>query len=137
MIEKLKNLKNHAGFMKYFKNTSWMMAEQMLRLVAGLFVGVWVARFLGPAQFGVFSYVLSYVAIFGVIAKLGLEEVVIKELVSAPSQQEDIISTVFWIKLFGALATFLVIVFLLKNTGYTKQNLYILIVATGLLLLSV
>ena len=24
MIEKLKSLKNHQGFMKYFKNTSWL-----------------------------------------------------------------------------------------------------------------
>jgi hypothetical protein len=68
--------KTHQGFRRYFANTSWMLAEQILRLVAGLFVGIWVARYLGPRQFGVFSYTLAFVAIFGSIAKLGLDEVI-------------------------------------------------------------
>jgi O-antigen/teichoic acid export membrane protein len=51
MIAKLTALKNHAGFIRYFKNTSWMMAEQFLRIIAGLLVGIWVARFLGPEHF--------------------------------------------------------------------------------------
>ena len=50
MKAKLKSLKNHQGFMKYFKNTSWLFAEKILLMVVGLFVGVWVARYLGPEQ---------------------------------------------------------------------------------------
>lgn len=50
MKAKLKSLKNHQGFMKYAKNTSWLFAEKILRMVVGLFVGVWVARYLGPEQ---------------------------------------------------------------------------------------
>ena len=37
MINKLKSLKNHQGFMKYFKNTSWLFGEKILRMVVGLF----------------------------------------------------------------------------------------------------
>jgi len=37
------------GFRRYFANTSWLFAEKVLRMVVGLFVGVWVARYLGPA----------------------------------------------------------------------------------------
>ncbi len=40
MINKVKNLLKHQGFMKYFKNTSWLFAEKILRMVVGLFVGV-------------------------------------------------------------------------------------------------
>jgi len=82
MITKLTALKNHAGFIRYFKNTSWMMAEQFLRIIAGLLVGIWVARFLGPEQFGLFSYVLAFTAIFGGIAKLGLDGIMVREFKS-------------------------------------------------------
>ncbi|WP_157792544.1 hypothetical protein [Thiomicrospira microaerophila] len=41
MLTKLKTLQNHAGLIRYFKNTSWMMAEQFLRIIAGLFVGIY------------------------------------------------------------------------------------------------
>ena len=55
---------NHQGFRKYFANTSWLFGEKILRMTVGLFVGVWVARYLGPEKFGLFSYAQSFVALF-------------------------------------------------------------------------
>ena len=90
----LKNLKRlfdsataHQGFRRYFANTSWMFAEQILRMIAGLLVGIWVARYLGPEQFGVFSYAIAFAAIFGSIAKLGLDGIVVRDLVREPDQR--------------------------------------------------
>ena len=54
MIDKIISLKNHQGFMKYFKNTSWLFFEKILRMFVGLFIGIWVARYLGPERFGLF-----------------------------------------------------------------------------------
>ena len=82
MIERIKSLKAHNGFMKYFKNTSWLVVEKILRLVVGLFVGVWVARYLGPKQFGVFSYVQSFVALFTPIASFGLDSIIVTEKIN-------------------------------------------------------
>ena len=67
--------------MKYFKNTSWLFAEKILRMVVGLLVGVWVARYLGPEQFGLLSYALSFVGLFSIVATFGLDEIVVRELV--------------------------------------------------------
>lgn len=52
MLRKIKNLRDHQGFMKYFKNTSWLFGKKILRMVVGLFVGIWVARYLDQEQFG-------------------------------------------------------------------------------------
>jgi len=73
MINKLKTLKSHQGFMKYLKNTSWLFFEKILRMIVGLFVGIWVARYLGPEQFGLFSYAASFVGLFTAFATLGLD----------------------------------------------------------------
>ena len=81
MIAKLKSLKNHQGFLKYFKNTSWLFAEKVFRMVVGLLVGIWVARYLGPEQFGILRYSQSFVALFTSIATLGLNAIVVRELV--------------------------------------------------------
>ena len=67
--------------MKYFKNTSWLFAEKILRMVVGLLVGVWVARYLGPEKFGLLSYALSFVGLFSIVATFGLDEIVVRELV--------------------------------------------------------
>jgi len=119
MLTKLKNLKNHHGFIKYFKNTSWLFGEKILRMIVGLFVGIWVARYLGPEQFGLFSYAQSFVGLFTVIATLGLDGIVIRELVKDESRRDELIGTAFWMKLFGA---FLVLLLLAFAVGFTSND---------------
>ncbi|MDO9268638.1 MAG: flippase [Methylobacter sp.] len=122
----------HQGFRRYFANTSWMFAEQILRLIAGLLVGIWVARYLGPGQFGVFSYAIAFAAIFSAIAKLGLDGIVVRDLVREPSRRDVYLGSAFWLKLVGAIVTLVVIAIstqLFSNDRTT--NLYILIIASG------
>jgi len=54
-----KFLASHS-FRKYFANTSWLLGERVLRMVVSLFVGIYVARYLGPERFGLLSYALSF-----------------------------------------------------------------------------
>jgi len=132
MIDKLKSLKNHQGFMKYFKNTSWLFGEKILRMVMGLFVGIWVARYLGPEQFGLFSYAQSFVGLFTAIATLGLDGIVIRELVKDESRRDELIGTAFWMKLFGAV---LVLMFLGIAVNFTSNdmqtNMLVFIIASA------
>jgi len=51
----------HPGFRKYFANTSWLLGERILRMLTSLFVGIYVARYLGPERFGLLSYTLFFV----------------------------------------------------------------------------
>ena len=89
--------------MKYFENTSWLFAEKILRMIVGLFVGVWVARYLGPEQFGLFSYAQSFVGLFVAIAGLGLNGIIVRELVKDESKRDALLGTAFKLKLIGAL----------------------------------
>ena len=103
MIKKIIQLANHAGFIRYFKNTLWLFLEQVFRMIAGLLVGIWVARYLGPEQFGLFSYVLAFVSLFGSIAKLGLDSIIVRDLINEPDKKDIYLGTAFRLKLFGAL----------------------------------
>lgn len=126
--------KNHAGFVRYFKNTSWLFAEQMLRMLSGVLVGIWVARYLGPEQFGIFSYALAFVAIFSTIAKLGLDSIVVRNLVNEPSKRDVYLGTAFWLKIFGAIVSIaLISAAILFTNNEDATNLYIFIIASGIL----
>lgn len=126
-------LKNHQGFQRYAANTTWLMAEQILRIIAGILVGIWVARYLGPQQFGVFSYVLAFTTIFGGIAKFGLDGILVRELIHQPKLQNTYMGTAFWLKVVGAV---MVTVFMACIVPFTSNdattNLYIFIIAGGL-----
>ena len=117
MVSIIKFLKNHQGFMKYFKNTSWLFAEKILRMVVGLLVGIWVARYLGPDKFGLLSFAHSFVGLFTIFATLGLDEVVVRELVKDESRRDSLVGTTFWLKLFGAFLVLLVLAFAINFTS--------------------
>ena len=121
MIEKIKFLFAHKNFMKYFKNTSWLFVEKILRMIVALFIGVWVARYLGPEQFGLLSYAQSFVALFAVIASLGLDGLVVRELVKDESRAETLLGTSFFLKIFGA---FSMLVFLVTTLQLTSNDFY-------------
>lgn len=134
MLSKIMTLRNHQGFLKYLKNTSWMMAEQFLRIIAGLFVGIWVARYLGPEQFGIFSYAIAFTAIFAGIAKLGLDGVVVRELVNHPDKRDAYLGTAFWLKIVGAVIVMGCMALIVPFTSNdSTTNLFIFIIATGLI----
>ena len=131
MIEKLKSIKNHRGFMKYFYNTSWLFVERIFRMSIGIFIGIWMARYLGVEKFGIFSYAQSFVGLFAAISTLGLDGIVIRELVKEKNEKV-LLGTVFFLKLIGAFAT---LVFISIAINFTENesitNILIFIIASA------
>ena len=132
MKAKLKSLKNHQGFMKYFKNTSWLFGEKILRMVVGLFVGVWVARYLGPEQYGLLSYAQSFVGLFAAFATLGLDGIVVRELVKDESRRDELIGTAFWLKLAGSIVVLSLLAIAVNFTSNDSDtNVIVFIIASA------
>jgi O-antigen/teichoic acid export membrane protein len=138
MLARLKNIihsaKTHQGFSRYFTNTSWMFGEQMLRMGSGLLVGIWVARYLGPEQFGVFSYAIAFGSLFSSIAKLGLDSIVVRDLVQEPALRNSYMGTAFWLKLAGAFLMLAVVgLATIFTSNNSTTNLYVFIIASGII----
>lgn len=72
-------------------------------MIVALFVGVWVARYLGPEQYGLWNYAIAFVALFTGFAALGLDSIVIRDIVINPKIKHEILGTAFALKLLGGL----------------------------------
>ena len=132
MITMFKSLQKHKGFIKYFKNTSWVFVEKIIRFTVGLFVGVWVARYLGPERFGLLTYAQSFVGLFTIIASLGLNGIVVRELVKNNNLNDEIIGTAFWLKLIAAFGVLLILAVAINFTSNdTYTNILIFIIASA------
>ena len=81
------------------KNISWLTAERFFRLSIGLVVNVWLARYLGPADFGLFNYALAWVAIFAILASFGMNRVLIRELSENTNAVDALLGTVWILRL--------------------------------------
>ena len=109
-LQPLKALFQNPTFQRYFYNSSWMMAEQILRIVSGVFVGIYIARYLGPERYGVFSYALSICAFVLAIARMGMDSTLTRELVGTKdihTKAQVLMGTAFWMMSAAALLCYL------------------------------
>jgi PST family polysaccharide transporter len=81
------------NLIKVLDNIGWLFFDKILRMGVGLIVGVWVARYLGPEQFGLFNYSVAFVGLFGVVAGLGLQSIVVRDIVRNPLGKAETIGS--------------------------------------------
>lgn len=110
-------------------NTSWLFVDKILRMGVGVFVGIWVARYLGPEMFGLLNFAMALVALFGVIASLGFSGLVVRDLVNQPENSNTILGTAFLLQLLsGVLAYVLVVTTIIFLQPYNDLLRFIVIV---------
>lgn len=98
MLTSFKKLFNSQAFLKLFKNTSWLAAEKFIRMFSALIVGILVARYLGPEQYGKLAYCISVTMLFSMLTHLGLDGMTVRELVKRPEEKAVVMGTVFSMK---------------------------------------
>jgi O-antigen/teichoic acid export membrane protein len=92
----------------------------------------YVVRYLGPTQFGLLSYAIAFVGLFTSIATLGLDSILVRELVAAPDKRNELLGTAFVLKLFGSSLMLLLILLTTRIIGNDSfSNLLIIIIASG------
>ncbi|MBB1295370.1 flippase [Pseudoalteromonas sp. SR41-4] len=85
---------------KIISNTSWLIGEKVIIMIANLFVTVVLARVLGAEQYGMLNYLLAIIALVAPVTALGLNAIVTREIVNKPSDTNKIISTSLFLR-FG------------------------------------
>jgi len=111
-----------------------MFSEQFIKLLSIFIVNIFIARYLGPEQFGLLSFCIGIVAITLTISRLGLESVLIRELIENTDKVSAYIGTAFLlILLTGGLCVFTL--YLTLNIFDIDQNTkkYILLLSICLI----
>lgn len=102
----IRRLEGRQNLKKIIVNLGWMFFDRVLRLGVGLIVGVWVARYLGPEKFGILHYAIAFTAFLGVFAGLGLDGIIVRDIVNDPPRKDEILGTAFLLKFIGGLISF-------------------------------
>ncbi|MGE0011515.1 MAG: flippase [Azoarcus sp.] len=101
-----RRIAHRPNLLKIVDNIGWLFFDKILRMGVGLLVGVWVARYLGPEQFGLFSFSTAFVGLFGAIAGLGLQGIVVRDIVRDPACKEETLGTAALLQFFGGLVAY-------------------------------
>lgn len=133
---KITALLSHSGFERYLRNTLWLFSGQFLRLFIGLFVSVAVARYLGPGDFGLFNFIISILALLGVVAKLGLPNLLKREMVRFPEKRDRYMGIHFVLTGSAGLLAYCLLLTGLRLSGAHSELFALAAVMGGSLLIS-
>lgn len=92
---------------KILDNTLWLFLDKGVRLFTGMFVGAWVARYLQAEQYGLLSYAVAITTIAGSLVTLGMESIVLREILRNPHRQNEYLGSAFVFRFVAGLAVML------------------------------
>lgn len=120
------------SFKKYFKNTSWLFVEKIIRVILGAFVIISITNYLGPSDFGLYSYALSFAGIFTVISTLGIDSILTRQLIKNPDKKNMLLGTGFGLKIIGAIISILLLAVAVVFTSQDRAtNILIFVIAAA------
>ena len=129
MIAKLlETFKSNSTQGKIIRNVFWAVLGKVVTLLSTLIVGILVARYLGPEQYGLMNYAISVVALFGIFSTFGTTEIIIRELSKGDLPKEIILGTSFFTRLVLTVITLCLIgIYLLLFNESAETSVLILI----------
>lgn len=117
---------------KILDNIGWLFVENIVRMGIGLFVGIWVARYLGPKQFGLISYASAFVSLFSILATLGLNSIVVRDLVKDPDNVNTTLGTAALLQFAGGIVAFVIMVGVISWVRPQDTVTHLIVVIIGL-----
>lgn len=88
---------------RVLKNAGWIIGCKIVQSLLNLIIGLITARYLGPSNYGVISYVASVVAFAMPLMQLGLKHTLVKEFVNSPDKEGAILGTSLAINIISSL----------------------------------
>jgi len=123
--------------MKYLFNSSWMLLEQMLRIFSGVFVGIYIARYLGPENFGVLNYIIAISTLIIAVSRLGMDGILVRDVIQNPKDVRVYIGTAFWLMNASALACYSVLLLIVWFSDELRDlKVYISIIGLSVFFIS-
>ena len=123
MLKKLLAISNSTSIKrKIIRNVFWAVIGKVITLFSTLIVGIFVARYLGPKQYGLMSYVISIASLFTVFATFGSSEIIIRELSKKEKPKEVVLGSAMALRMGLAILCFISIVIYLFFSGETTET---------------
>ena len=110
----------------FARNTFWMISCRVIQMIIGFIIGIISARFLGPSNYGVITYVESYISLFTSFCSLGFNSIIIKKILMFEGKEDELFGTAIVLRLISGLFSSISIVMLLAIIN-DFSSLYIIV----------
>lgn len=88
---------------RVMNNAGWLIGSRIIQSLLGFVISMLTARYLGPSNYGLINYASSLVAFVTPIMTLGINAVLVKEIISNPDNEGEILGTTLILNVASAL----------------------------------
>lgn len=88
---------------RVIKNASWIIGVQIVKSLLGMVISMFTARFLGPSNFGLINYASSIVAFVSPIMYLGINNILVREIIDSPEKEGETLGTAIGLSVFSGM----------------------------------
>ena len=109
-------------------NAFWIMFGRVFQLGLTFVTTMLITRYLGPTEYGKLNYVYSYIQLFIPLATLGMNDIVVKELVDNKDENHKILGTILVSRICSSIICMLcsIVVVSKLNSGSMYRTIAIL-----------
>lgn len=108
------------------KNTGWLLFEQLFRLGVTLVVTSLMARFLGIEGFGLINYGLAYIMIFTTVSNLGIDSILVNEIIKNRNETGKLIGTTIYLRLVSSVISIFCIYLVVKYLNMDDNSIQVI-----------
>lgn len=112
---------------KIIANTTWIIGGKIFQMILSLIISMMIARYLGPSNFGSINYIASFIALFTSVSTLGLDGIIVNELVKGEKASNDIVGTSIVIRFIAGLLSIICVLTLVYL--FNQNNKLLLTIA--------
>jgi len=110
---------------KLARNIGFLTIGQFSTLILGFLLFIYIARYLGEASFGVYSFALSFTSLFTLVADIGINQFITREIARDKEIFDEYLGNALIIKITLAFITILLIYLVINFVETDPQTIYI------------
>jgi len=113
---------------KVLQNTETIIAGNLISISIGLVTNIFIVRYLGASNFGIYASIFAYLAFFSVITDLGIGSIIVREAAKDRARAGDMIGNAIVIRLALSVVAILascIVVSFLRYPLSVKLMIYI------------
>lgn len=95
---------------KVIKNAGWLMLGRVLHMILGFFISLILARYLGPANYGLINYAAAYTTFFTSLCTLGISSIIVKDFIDDPKAEGISLGTTIILRMLSSFLSIGVII---------------------------
>ncbi len=124
---------------RFAKNVTWLYTANVVNRILNLVLFIYIARYLGDAGLGQYSFILAFVGLFAIIHAFGFDPVIKRSVARDKGKADEYVSTVVILRLGLFMISTLLIMVSINFLGYPERIVklvYIYMIAAYLTSLS-